>query len=142
MIFKKTIEQVLNRTKSQTCRLKHVGDTLICGRNGFGVYDRHGRPRWVIGRFYAAQAERCQPAVGRIRITGIEAVADVLGQDEAFAKREGFESVEAFRAVWMQIHSRHPNVPAWVLRFELVKGLPAAGIEPATSRLEGGCSIH
>jgi hypothetical protein len=125
MIFQKTIDQVLKGTKSQTCRLQHNGDTLIVGIRGLGVYDRKGRPRWVIGGTYAVQPKRCEPAKARIRITGIWPIYDVLGAaDEAFAKLEGFESAEAFRESWTQMHQRHKNVPAWVLRFELVEARP------------------
>lgn len=129
MIFARTFQRVLAREKSQTRRLKYARDTLGYviepdGRRCPAVFDNTdaGRPRtrWVVGRTYAVQPERCHRAVCRIRITSLREEADPTQISEADAKAEGFENAAAFVAAWMDLHKKHPIQAVWVIGFEVI----------------------
>lgn len=136
MIFSHTHKQVLDGTKSQTCRLCRDEDEFGTTPTGeLAVLERafplrgrmYRRPRWIVGHEYSVQPERCHKAVGRIRITEIRRVDDVvfevLGENGLeFARAEGFASVNDFVKVWMELHPRaKAEQPVWVLTFDLVK---------------------
>lgn len=135
MIFQKTWQFVLARRKSQTLRLCYAGDYL--GETAAGetaVFDTRGRsdrryhrPRWIVGHTYAVQRERCHPAVGRFRITSLARLEDPTAVepagpvDLAFARREGFDSIEEYLRVWHELHKKNPVQPVWVIGFELIE---------------------
>jgi hypothetical protein len=95
-----TLEHVLAGRKTETRRLNR-------------------RSRWTIGKTYAAQPGRGQPAAGRVLATGyrVEALGAI---DEASAKAEGFDSRQAFIKAWTAAHGRFdPGQLVHVYSFEL-----------------------
>jgi hypothetical protein len=121
VIFSKTINQVLAGTKSQTMRLCHEGDRLGEHKGAVAVLRADGRPRWVVGHVYSVQPERCHHARGVMRVTSLSRLEDPTSGDLAFARREGFSSVEEYLRVWHELHPRNPVQRVWVIGFELVK---------------------
>ncbi len=91
---------VLEGRKSQTRRRVRPGET-VC--------------RWVPGRSYAVQHDRCRPAAGRLVVMSVaqQTLADLTLRD---ARAEGFRTRREFRDHW---HALFPDMtPAdrvWVL---------------------------
>jgi len=162
MIFQHTHEMVLTGRKTQTRRIKKKGEHFedgrvftfdICsfkavdGAGQVGLFNGHKeRTRWEVGKTYAVQPARGQPAIGRIRITGIRE-QDVREISDADVRAEGFASKANFLETWTQMHDRLAHVrlleyqrlglphvwenylqnrpaeryQAWVLEFQLVR---------------------
>jgi hypothetical protein len=123
VIFAKTWRQILDRTKTQTLRLAYRGDHLSLRSPGEGlaVWTIDGRCRWMVGRTYAIQPERCHFAVGRIRCTYLKDIANPMTVlDDAFARAEGMPSVDEFLRVWRELHQSQPRQRCWAIGFELV----------------------
>lgn len=84
MIFARTYKLVLAGKKSQTRRLQYPRDSLgfvtVGGERVKAVFDNsypeRPRTRWVVGRVYAVQPERCHSAVCHVRITDIRSEED------------------------------------------------------------------
>jgi hypothetical protein len=131
MIFSKTMNLVLSGRKSQTMRLAYAGDYLyddgeirrVCEtiRSGRGWVTR---TRWTVGHTYAIQPERCAAAHGRFRCTYLREVLDPLAVDGAFARAEGFDSVEEYLRVWHELHGRNPRQRCWAIGMELIGKVP------------------
>lgn len=137
MIFQKTLPQVLSGQKGQTRRLVQPGDI------GIPLYDSHnvrrieghyfevlrnGRLLYQVGKSYAAQPGRSQPAAGRIRLKSIrrERVNEISDAD---ILAEGFPEdpssyAAGFAGTWEDIHglgSYTSGPEVWCLEFSLVE---------------------
>lgn len=169
MIFQHTWQAVMDGRKTQTRRLvrKHGdGEDDFTNRSSYWGMDeygsdticvvwRKGKIKWQVSRTYAVQPGRGQPAVGRIRLTGIRAehVTDISEED---ALAEGCEpgpweettirpgvathalvfkvrkpARVVFAELWDTIHTKpgtrwDDNPAVWVLEFELVEEEAAA----------------
>jgi hypothetical protein len=129
MIFNYTYKQILSGRKSCTLRLQYLGDafkTLLSGE--LAIVRSDGRARWVVGRIYAVQPERCHFAVCWIRMTKFEAVADPLVIDQATAVAEGAADIAEFLKIWHQLHRKHPSQPCWRLWFEIVSAISVSSV--------------
>lgn len=107
MIFKHTLEQVLNGTKTQTRRpiKKKHGDT----------------PPWRPGRTYAVQPDYGKKAVARFEALSVkrERLGDITDAD---AKAEGFSDREIFLQEWFGRYSKDtPNTEVWAIGFKLTE---------------------
>lgn len=122
MIFQYTLDLLLSGRKSQTCRLTRPGETEVRAANGqIEAVRANGRDKYRVGKTYAVQPARTQPAVARIRLTGIERKR-VQDMSAAEAQAEGYASRAEFFAVWHKVHGESKrNAEVWALRFELVK---------------------
>jgi hypothetical protein len=109
MLFQYTWEKVLRGEKTQTRRIVKPGEhfnemgatTIVTGSffrqmtfaddYHYAVITPAGRIKWEVGKTYAVQPGRGQPAVGRIRITAIrkERIGDITEED---AIAEGFSA--------------------------------------------------
>lgn len=143
MLFVHTIDKVLDQSKTQTRRIVKAGDVYLentrtgqCGvfQDDIKVSDR---PKYIIGKTYAAQPARGKPAVARIRITDIRR-EDVRAISVEDVWQEGFLSKFEFMQTWVAMHDkpvlRYPDwklsslsgrpaerYDAWALTFELVQ---------------------
>ncbi len=142
MIFKGTIEQVLNRTKTQTRRPVKSGDFLqgpikLSKYSYSGEYViRNNRTRFEVRKTYAVQPGRGKKSIGRIKIKkisreyiqgisdsdllaeGIE--FDYVGSDQLEVRRRSF--INLWDSLYAKTEYRWDNNPVvWVLEFELVK---------------------
>lgn len=148
MQFNKTIQQVLSGLKTQTRRLVQPGDRAIFDHDltTIWVVHRNGRLLYQVGKVYAAQAGRGQPAAGRIRLKSIrkqrvneisegDALAEGVTLDHYYCD-EGTNNdptpihrcdpVGKFADLWNTIHTgaaAYENGPeCWVLTLELCEG--------------------
>jgi len=100
MLFKKElVEKILKGEKTQTRRL-----------NG----------KYKVGNIYAVCTRWYSPAVAWIKITGkrTERLGDISLED---VKKEGFNSLEEFKAFWIKIHGHwDDDLIVYVYDFELV----------------------
>ncbi len=157
MIFQQW-QAVLDGRKTQTRRIKK-GDEWAANWRGRNVEFRggeiavicvgFGRAKWQVGRTYALQPGRGQPAIGRIRIVRIrrERVQDISEEDALaegceglwcpvegwhnLADNPGLTSFERdprdhYAWLWNTIYDRPgvrwaDNPAVWVLEFELVE---------------------
>lgn len=146
MIFRHTVDAVLNGTKTQTRRLVKPppdGEVLVGWETSRPPYVWNGRIKWMVGRTYAVQPGRGKEAVGRIRLTAIrqERLREITAED-AMAEGvhivpEGYWESEfrlgwftsplaAFAALWDSIHKKTgtqwaDNPLVWVLGFEAIE---------------------
>jgi hypothetical protein len=122
MIFSLTIDLVLSGHKTCTTRLRHYGDSLGTWDGKPAVFFSRGetKTRWVVGRTYAVQFERCHPARGRFRLDRIEPVSDPVNVSLEIARAEGFATVEQYQAVWHSLHKTNPIQPCWRLWYTLL----------------------
>lgn len=120
MIFQYTLDLLLSGRKTQTCRLTKAGEVTERDANGAIVaVTAKGRDKYRVGKTYAVQPARTQPAVARIRLTGIER-KNVQEITEAEAKAEGYANRDEFFDVWRTVHGEKKlNADVWALRFEL-----------------------
>lgn len=121
MIFQYTLAGVLSGTKTATSRVIKVCETAVYGVDEhIEAVRQNGRDKYRVGKTYAVQPGRTQPAVARIKLLGIKRQR-VAETSVAEAKQEGFESREAFFAQWHEIHGEDKlNAEVWLLTFELV----------------------
>lgn len=102
MIFQYTLESVLSGKKTQTRRRIKPERKFI----------------YRVGKTYAVQPKRGQPAVARFEVTAIR--KQRLGEithEEALA--EGFASVADYQKLWRkQYGSFDPNEEVWVIEFK------------------------
>jgi len=101
MIFAATWQNVVNGTKTQTRRIVHDGEPC----------------RYVVGRTYAVQKERCGKAICRILVVDVrqEMLDDITDFD---ASLEGFDNREAFIAGWKSLHGGYiPTRKVHVITF-------------------------
>lgn len=121
MIFAKTIDLVLSGRKTQTCRLAYAGDALYGSHNVRVVRSdgSDGRPRWIVGHTYAVQRQRCHAASGRFVCTYLREVLDPTNVDLAFARAEGFDSVDDYLRVWHELHGKNPVQRCWAIGMKL-----------------------
>lgn len=121
MIFQYTLDLVLSGAKTTTSRLAKPGENAEYARDGsIAAVTSRGRDKYRVGKTYAVQPARTQPAVARIRLLGIKRqhVSETSVEE---AKMEGFASREAFFAKWSEIHGKDKlNAEVWLLTFELV----------------------
>lgn len=121
MIFQFTLEPLLSGTKTATSRLAKAGESVEYARDGsIAAVKAHGRDKYRIGKTYAVQPGRTQPAVARIKLLRIKGqrVSETSAEE---ARMEGFDSCEAFFAQWEEIHGEDKlNAQVWLLTFELV----------------------
>lgn len=107
MIFQHTFESVLSGKKTQTRRRIKPERKFI----------------YRVGKTYAVQPKRGQPAVARFEVTVIR--KQRLGEithKEALA--EGFASVADYQELWRkQYGSFDPNEEVWVIEFKLLQAL-------------------
>ena len=144
MIFRDTIEQMLDGSKTQTRRLSKEGDVAhfqwFYGENRLCKVTRNGRLKWEVGRIYAIQPKRGANNLGYFKLLAIrwEELQDIT---EADAIAEGIERnvrfykspdralrnvIAQFIHLWDSIHKKPGdcwlgNPSVWVLTFELVK---------------------
>lgn len=141
MIFRDTIGQVLDGTKTQTRRLMQVGDFTYIqwfyGKNRIVKVTRNGRLKWEVGRIYAIQPKRGANNLGYFKLLAIrrERLQDI---SEADAIAEGVskyyrcpqwlpgEAIAQFIHLWDSIHKNpddrsYHNPDVWVLTLELVQ---------------------
>lgn len=112
MIFQRSLEKVLNRTKTQTRRIVKPTDEYF----GSGIQQpilcvfnaTTNRPRFVVGRTYAVQPGRGRAVVGRIQIASIRQ-EDVRTIGEADAKAEGFITTLDFLCTWAEMYDKSAN---------------------------------
>lgn len=138
MIFQKTIKQVLSGQKGQTRRLVQPGDRAIFDHDLttiFAVY-RNGRLLYQVGKTYAAQPGRGQPAAGRIRLKSIRRErVNEISEGDAVAEgakpgkgKGGYWNTARgnFADLWDSIHTGATAYEAgpevWCLEFELCEG--------------------
>lgn len=141
MIFQKTIQQVLDQTKSQTRRLVQPGDIgvefysdegKLLENGSYETVWRNGRLLYQVGKTYAAQAGRGQPAAGRIRLKAIrkERVNEISEGDARtevgdWLATQSENAIQKFSHLWNTIHTgaaAWENGPeCWALEFELVR---------------------
>lgn len=121
MIFQYTLAPLLSGAKTATSRLAKPGESVEYARNGsIAAVKSHGRDKYRVGKTYAVQPGRTQPAIARIKLLGIKGQR-VSETSIAEANQEGFESREAFLAQWREIHGEDKlNAEVWLLTFELV----------------------
>lgn len=121
MIFQYTLDALLSGAKTATSRLAKPGESVEYARSGsIAAVKSHGRDKYRVGKTYAVQPGRTQPAVARIKLLGIKGQR-VSETSIAEAKQEGFESRKAFFAQWREIHGEDKlNADVWLLTFELV----------------------
>jgi hypothetical protein len=121
MIFQYTLERVLSGAKTATSRLVKPGESAEYADDArIEAVKTHGRDKYRVGKIYAVQPSRNEPAVARIRLLGIkrQRVSETSAEE---AKMEGFDSREAFFAQWRDIHGKDKlNAEVWLLTFELV----------------------
>lgn len=121
MIFQYTLEQVLSGEKTATSRLVKPGESAEYIDNGrIEAVRLRGRDKYRIGKTYAVQPSRNEPAVARIRLLSIkrQRVSETSAEE---TKMEGFDCREAFFAQWRDIHGKDKlNAEVWLLTFELV----------------------
>jgi hypothetical protein len=122
MIFQYTVKQVLSGDKTKTSRLINPHDAAVMGRDGkIEVVLNNGRDKYRVGKTYAVQPGRGKPAVGRIRLLGIERRV-ISDTNKSEAKQEGFASRQEFFAQWDEIHGEGKrDADVWMLEFALVK---------------------
>jgi hypothetical protein len=122
MIFQYTVQQVLSGDKTKTSRLVKPHDTAVIGSDGkIEAVLSGGRDKYRVGKTYAVQPARTQPAVARIRLLGIERQV-VSETNKSDAQAEGFSSRQEFFAQWDEIHGAGKrDADVWMLEFELVK---------------------
>ncbi len=150
MIFQHTWQAIMDGRKTQTRRLvrKHGdGEDDFTNRSSYWGMDeygsdticvvwRKGKIKWQVGRTYAVQPGRGQPAVGRIRLTGIRAehvtdiseeyvIAEGVGL-QAWAGQPDWPRTAGYAELWDTIHTKPgtrwaDNPAVWVLEFELVE---------------------
>jgi hypothetical protein len=122
MIFQYTFQQVLSGDKTKTSRLINPHDSAVTGKDGkIEAVLNNGRDKYRVGKTYAVQPGRGKPAVGRIRLLGIERKV-VSETNKTEAKQEGYASRQEFFAQWDEIHGAGKrNIEVWMLEFELVR---------------------
>lgn len=150
MIFMRTADEVLARTKTQTSRLVGIEDEALWS-NPSGNYHaahamagdwvidevlRRGRRLYQVGGTYAVQPGRTEPSVGRIRLLSIarrrlqtltaeEHIAEGLrtqfgGHDAVVDLRDQFISL--WNSVYIRpAHRWEADPEIWMLTFKLVK---------------------
>lgn len=137
MIFQKTIKQVLDHTKTQTRRLVQPGDWGCSENLNSPLYSavfRNGRLLYKVGKIYAAQPGRGQPAAGRIRLKSIRKErVNEIGEADCFDEgavptgliTQPIDPVALFRRLWDTIHTGAAAYEAgpevWCLEFSLVE---------------------
>lgn len=118
MIFAHTIDLVLSGQKTQTRRPIKCGETY--DETLKAIRSRAGRRiTYRVGKTYAVQPGRGQPAIARMRITNVrqEPLAAITTAD---AIAEGYDSREEFLTIWRTMHGQtDPDQMVWVLTFEL-----------------------
>ena len=121
MIFQYTLDKVLSGTKTATSRLAKPGESAEYGEDRrIEAVTLRGRDKYRVGKTYAVQPSRNEPAVARIRLLSIkrQRISETSAEE---AKMEGFDSREAFFAQWRDIHGKDKlNAEVWLLTFELV----------------------
>lgn len=113
MIFQHTIDKVLSGDQTQKRLLVKPFEVYIETTKGVkGVFLDNikvsDRPKYIVGKTYAAQPARGKPAVARIRITDIRR-EDVRGMGREDAITEGFENVYDFWETWTRMHDPLAN---------------------------------
>jgi hypothetical protein len=101
MIFAHTHELVVSGRKTATRRLVK-GD----------------KPRCRVGQPLAVQPGRGQKAVCRVLVTEVSRarLGEMTDED---GRAEGYNDLQAFRAVWERMHgSWDPEAAVWVIRFQ------------------------
>ncbi len=146
MIFKGTLDKVLDGTKTQTRRLVKDGDFLqgpikLSKYSYSGKYViRNNRTRFEAKKTYAVQPGRGKKSVGRIKIKSIHkeklmhiSITDCIaeGIETTQAEAEGAhvpEHRQRFAELWDSLYTDPslkfnavPPIYVWVLTFELVK---------------------
>jgi hypothetical protein len=114
MIFQYSYQLILEDKKTETRRLIGPDEKLLDNPKRI---EANGRTKWQVGHSYAVQPARGKRAVGRIRMIAISIQAlGHINAEEALA--EGFQTLDAFRQAWIQIHGCFdPELVVWVLTF-------------------------
>ena len=145
MIFKGTIDKVLDGTKTQTRRLVKDDDYYGPSSGWFGperihyVLGKNSRMRFSEARTYAVQPGRGKSSIARIKINKIhkEKLIDISindciaeGIETTPGESEGAhvpEHRERFAELWNSLYkdtalkfNAVPHIHVWVLEFELV----------------------
>jgi hypothetical protein len=107
MIFQYTLESVLSGKKTQTRRRIKPDKKFI----------------YKVGRTYAVQPKRGQPAVARFEAIAIRKQR-LGGMTHEEALAEGFASVADYQKLWRrQYGSFDPDEEVWVIEFKLLQAL-------------------
>lgn len=134
MQFNKTLPQVLSGLKTQTRRLVQPGDTTeLDSLNEIWRVYRNGRLLYQVGKSYAAQGGRGQPAAGRILLKSIRkervneiSEGDALAEGCIPSLENGWKlPIRLFPELWDSIHkgphSFYSGAEVWALEFSLIE---------------------
>jgi hypothetical protein len=141
MIFQYTFQDVLAEKKTQTRRLIKADDAAVRGRyNKIEAVTINGRLKWAVGRTYAVQTGRTQPAIARVEITALHS-QKIRYISTADSIQEGFRNRQDFLTTWREIHGEMSlDRRVWIISFKLVS-LEAAGY-PLRSTLKNRTKTH
>jgi hypothetical protein len=124
MNFSKTWPLVLAGIKTQTRRSRYEGETLkeLATFPGLPsikwVVRANGHTRWTAGRHYAVCAGRGRKSIGSFILLDLwpDRVSQISEED---ARAEGFDSPEAFQAVWRDLYGSNALDTCWALKLHV-----------------------
>lgn len=109
MIFAHTWQKVLDGTKTRTTR------------RAYRYQDEIVPVRYAVGKTYAVQQKRGGRGVARVRIVSVDLLENLQAIDEDYARQEGFDSLESFRAAFLRVNGTGLDEPVHSICFELIK---------------------
>lgn len=122
MIFKYTLENVINGKKTQTRRLVQSADTIIPKKDGsVQSVSRNRRRMWTVGNHYSVQPDYGKKAVATIQITALRR-EPILKISEVDAIAERVASRAQYLELWGNMHGQNSfERDVWVIEFKLVQ---------------------
>ena len=107
--FQHTLKALLEGRKTETSRIVKVNQLWYPNLGVIADSDDHGwnnRTVWAIGKDYAIVPARGKKSVGRFVVDAIW-WQDVRSLTAKQIQAEGFNSAQAFDALWLKMHGEH-----------------------------------